>query len=99
MYLRVRSVIRRRNVISIVGIIAINVVVGWPYNLAVNAALIPFLYFWHRIENRKLLAGCPITLETMSVRESTAAAAGSFSIFNLWFFSLQVYYPLLLGFG
>ena len=79
-YLKVRSIKICYHLVSIIGVMVIGASVGPRYILA----LIPFAYLWHRVEDRKLLSSLPITSEKFSLSESTAAAARSFSLLNLW---------------
>ena len=92
-YLKVRRIKICYHLISIIGVVGIGASVGPRY----FPALIPFAYLWHRVENRKLLASLPITSEKFTLSESTAAAARSFSLVNLWLGLVACLFFVLAG--
>lgn len=77
---KVRSFIRLYYMVSLPLIIVVSVVLGIGYSIAIS----PFIVLWYLFKVRHLVAGCPLSDESLSIKERLASSATGHNKSTLW---------------
>lgn len=77
----VRDFVGRYDKISFVTLIAVLLFAGWKWSML----LFPFFLAWYFVSIRRMLHGCPVVTERLSLLEVYSISATSYSEPMLWF--------------
>ncbi len=89
---KVREFIRRYYTISLPVIIIVGVTVSWVYALI----LLPVLFAWYYVKSRALIAGCAVTQDKLTLKQTYTNSAKVYNKKVLWLFLI---FSILFGAG